>query len=195
MEIRGYRKRGPAHSGGNGGDPFQDPFFARVGYFREQLLNKEALMEYLSILAAKTIRKAGWKTEDFELNNMYAILFMGGDMEQLMRSFDAEYSLVYQCVSKEQILCVCAGASMNENEEIEAGTQIYELSDYQKGNREWLELKLRADGKLSGEVESVGTDYFELEFLLKNADEEWIAAAEQGLIDVQGSDDPEETFI
>ena len=179
MKIRGYRKT--TQTGQSGGDPFRDPFFARVEYFREQLLNKEALMEYLSILASKAIRKVGWKTEDFELINMYAILFMGGDMETLMNSFDAEYSLVYQCISQKQILCVCANASMNDDEEIEVYTQVFELPDYQKGNREWLELKMRSDGKLSGETCSVGEDYFDLDYLLRNADEEWIAAVEQGL--------------
>ena len=164
MKIRGYRKT--TQTGQSGGDPFRDPFFARVEYFREQLLNKEALMEYLSILASKTIRKVGWKTED---------------METLMNSFDAEYSLVYQCISQKQILCVCANASMNDDEEIEVYTQVFELPDYQKGNREWLELKMRSDGKLSGETCSVGEDYFDLDYLLRNADEEWIAAVEQGL--------------
>ena len=106
---------------------------------------------------------------------------MGGDMETLMNSFDAEYSLVYQCISQKQILCVCANASMNDDEEIEVYTQVFELPDYQKGNREWLELKMRSDGKLSGETCSVGEDYFDLDYLLRNADEEWIAAVEQGL--------------
>ena len=180
MKINGYNHH-TSKSMQAGTDPFQDPFFNRLAYFKEQLQNKQALMEYLSILCSKAIRKIGWKLEDFELNNLYAIEFMGGDMEQLMRSYDIQYSLVYQCVSPEHILCVCANAAMNEEEEIEVYTEVFELPDYQKGNREWLELLTCEDGKLSGEVVSAGPDVFSLEYLLRNNELEWVAAQEEGI--------------
>ena len=148
-------------------------FSDRVEYFKEQLMNKEALMGYLSILADKLIRKFGWEKLPFELNNLYAIWFMGGDMDYLMREMGEEYSLVFQHISEDRIYCVCANARMDENGDIEAYTQAFVLDDYETGNNRWSEVRRDKEGVLN-ETESE-EDIFDLDAILNNHDMAWVA--------------------
>ena len=160
-----------------------DPFFDRVKYYQEQMLNKEALMGYLAILAQKTIRKTGMDPDDFSLNNMFALSFISGDMDFLMHEEGQVYFLVFQNVSEEKITCVSANATLADDGDIVAYTQIHRLEDYRSGNRGWVEDLLGEDGKLSGQVQDAGEDYYELEYILRNDDLKWINEAEQGLLE------------
>ena len=168
MKIIPFKKR-TKHKG------FENPFYERVEYYQEQLLDKESMMEFLAMLAADVISERGWDTDEFCLNNHYALLFMEGDMYYLMKELGSEVSLVFQKVTENEIICVAPEARMDEHEEIFGFIRIYRLEGYREGNRKW---ELIQDDYWGDH----GEDY-DLEYILKNEDLDWINCKMLGMME------------
>ena len=138
--------------------------------FSERLATKKDILGNIIHFVKKEARKNYWDPQKFRLNRLSFCEFAG-----LIEREDVMYDGPFFQYVQEDVIYVLLTSYALTDSEIVVETDVYKLEGYEDGNRLWQQLQ--------GEEgwQDTEDDFFSLEAILHNEDEEWVEKVWLGL--------------
>ncbi len=131
--------------------------------FAERLATKKDILGNIIHFVRKVARKHYWDPQKFRLNRLSFCEFAG-----LIEREDVVYDGPFFQYVQEDVIYVLLTSYSLSGKEIMVETDVYKLERYEDGNRRWQMLS--GDQGWQDEED----DFFSLEAILNNEDEEWV---------------------
>ena len=138
--------------------------------FSERLATKKDILGNIIHFVKKEARKNYWDPQKFTLNRLSFCEFAG-----LIEREDVVYDGPFFQLVEEDVIYVLLTNYSLVGTEIVVETDVYKLEGYEAGNRRWQQL-MGDEG-----WQDTGDDFFSLEAILNNEDEEWVERVWLGL--------------
>ena len=150
------------HIGGFEKGHHKSHFADSVEYANSLISDKQLLLGMMAQEAEKTLIAENLQPDNFVLSDAYLSDFLSTRLDIDHPEDGAYVELVFHNVLPGQILAVCTFAVPEKPGEIHFSDQLYRLSNYSDGSRDWESYSFDAKTWVSG----AGDDVFDLSVLL-----------------------------